>query len=237
MTAIEISALSLGFAGSLHCIGMCGPIAASLPLKARLKRQLFVNILIYNVGRVFTYALLGAIFGSVGQIFAFAGLQQSLSLVIGLGIVIVLILPKKAQSRLLQRVTESSLMKRFRKLWGGFMKRPKRMSFFIVGLLNGLLPCGLVYVALAGAIASSSWEGGARFMLLFGLGTIPALFIISWAGQSIMAKAKGLKRIILPIGAISLALLFILRGLNLDIPYISPDLTHAHESPACCSEK
>ena len=236
MDAVYLSALTLGFAGSLHCVGMCGPIAATLPVSSRVKRQLIFNILLYNFGRIVTYALLGAAFGAIGQVLALAGIQQGISLGIGVLILVILFLPKKLQSSLFQSVTESGWMKKFRKVWGGFLQRPTWWSFLVVGLLNGLLPCGLVYVALAGAIASGTWQGGAIFMALFGGATIPALFVVSWAGQSIQKKLKAFKKVLVPLGAFSLAVLFILRGLNLDIPYVSPNMIQAHEKPACCSE-
>lgn len=234
MDAVYWSALTLGFAGSLHCVGMCGPIAATLPVSSRVKRQLIFNILLYNLGRVLTYAILGAVFGALGQALALAGFQQGLSLALGVLILLILILPKKIQSTLLQSVTESGWMKKFRKVWGGFIQRPTWWSFLVVGLLNGLLPCGLVYVALAGAITAGTWQGGAVFMAFFGGATVPVLFLVSWAGQTIQKKLRGLKKILVPLGAFSLAVLFILRGLNLDIPYISPDMKEVIEKPACC---
>jgi sulfite exporter TauE/SafE len=95
---------------------------------------------------------------------------------------------------------------------------------FLIGILNGFLPCGLVYVALAGAIASGDAISGAAVMILFGLGTIPAMFAASVFGKFINIGIRTKLRKAVPALAILLAAVFILRGLNLGIPYLSPRL-------------
>lgn len=214
-----ITALILGFAGSLHCVGMCGPIVLALPHTSQnTKMHFYFRSLLYNIGRATTYLVLGLTFGALGQIISLAGFQAALSISLGLIILISLFLPL---SQSLSLLTSSSL---WRNTLGKLFKKKSLSAFLGIGLLNGLLPCGLVYTALAGAIASGdSWYAG-QFMLVFGLGTIPVLIGVSVFGNATRINLKGLIKRALPVMIISLGILLILRGLSLGIPYISPDL-------------
>src|ERR1700752_1363380 len=89
-----LAALSLGFFGSFHCIGMCGPIALAIPVYNQNKFHKTASIIFYNAGRIFTYSLLGVLFGLIGQGFALAGLQQLLSVTLGLIILTGVLLPQ-----------------------------------------------------------------------------------------------------------------------------------------------
>ena len=100
-----------------------------------------------------------------------------------------------------------------------------RSTLLLFGLLNGLLPCGLVYAALAGAAATGGPLGGALFMAAFGLGTIPAMLAVSLAGRLITAPWRARFQRAVPVAMAVLAVLFIVRGLSLGIPYLSPDLS------------
>ena len=233
--SLIISALALGFAGSLHCTLMCGPIVSAIQISRKLKLQLFIHNLLYNLGRVLCYTILGALFASLGRGLQLVGLQQKVSLFIGIILILGMLTPKRIRLSLFQKISESSYAKKVRQSWAPFLRQAKGWNFFVIGLLNGLLPCGLVYVALAGAIASPSPYQGAAFMALFGSATIPALLVIGLFSQSIFQKIKGYEKVVIPLACASLAILFILRGLNLDIPYISPDLSQATEAPTCCS--
>ncbi|HOW32340.1 MAG TPA: sulfite exporter TauE/SafE family protein, partial [Bacteroidales bacterium] len=95
-------------------------------------------------------------------------------------------------------------------------------SLFLIGLLNGLLPCGLVYIAIAGSIGSGSALMGAIYMALFGLGTMPMLLAINLSGGFISTSLRKKINKLIPILVIIVGILFILRGLSLGIPYISP---------------
>lgn len=231
--SLIISALALGLAGSLHCSLMCGPIASAIQLKPKLKVQLYLNNLLYNLGRVFCYALLGALFASLGKGLELAGLQQKVSLFIGILLIVVMIMPQR--KKVLQKISDSMLAQKVRKSWAPFLRQAKWWNFFVIGFLNGLLPCGLVYVALAGAIATANPWQGAAFMALFGSATVPALFILGIFSRGLFHKLKRYEKVIIPLACASLAILFILRGLNLDIPYISPNLEQATTTPSCCS--
>ena len=214
-----ITALILGTVGSLHCIGMCGPIVFALPNAANSSKGQFLSgRFLYNSGRVITYALLGLIFGGIGHVISLAGLQSTLSIVLGFIIIASLFLPI---NKSLDYINTSPLWK---KTLGKLFSKKSFSALFGIGLLNGLLPCGLVYTALAGAAASGDSLYGAAFMAVFGLGTIPALLVVSVLGRITRINWQRVIKKALPATAFVLGCLLILRGLNLGIPYISPDL-------------
>jgi hypothetical protein len=210
----------IGLLGSLHCIGMCGPLALALPAT---RTDFVTGRIIYNAGRVVTYMLLGTIFGIVGQTFALAGFQRGLSIAAGL-----FMLAAAFGWHRLAAPPVSFL----RGAWSRLIALKTRTALFGIGLLNGLLPCGLVYVALAGAAATGSALRGLLFMAGFGLGTIPAMLAVSLSGKMIHAGLRLKFQRIVPAALFALSVLFILRGLSLGIPYLSPDLHAGAES--CC---
>jgi sulfite exporter TauE/SafE len=119
--------------------------------------------------------------------------------------------------------------------WFGKLFRSKSSaSFFLIGVLNGLLPCGFVYVALIASLAMQSALQGALFMTLFGLGTFPMMFAISMLGQMINLKFRQQVSRFVPVFAILFACFFILRGLNLGIPFVSPQINNAAEISNVC---
>ena len=220
-STLIIAALGLGFASSLHCVGMCGPIAFSLGLNPQNKLDFTFRNLTYQFGRVTTYTVLGAILGIIGYGATFAGFQNLLSIVAGVIMILMAILPKNLGDNLGFKPF-SKLMYKIKMGLGKFLRRKNYSSLYITGLLNGLLPCGAVYAALTGSLAMGSVPGGAVFMTFFGLGTIPLMFASVVAGNliTIQTRQKILK--FLPYLMILLGVLFILRGLELNIPYISP---------------
>jgi uncharacterized protein len=216
------TALTIGLIGSFHCIGMCGPIAVALPLGTRSWATKTSGALLYNIGRTITYGLLGFLFGLLGKGIQLAGFQQWASIVIGLIMIMTVVFPFlfKSKINLDKLVTgyAGRLIAKFRELFG----RHSMRNLFIIGLLNGLLPCGLVYVAVAGAINTNDIIGGILFMVVFGLGTTPIMLGVSLAGNFINQGLKRKMNKIIPIFIVILGILFILRGLSLGIPYISP---------------
>lgn len=219
-----IPALTLGFLGSFHCIGMCGPIALSLPINSSGLFHRISHLLLYNFGRSLTYSLLGLLFGLIGQVFNVFGFQQYLSIAIGVLILLSVFFSStfasrhKLTAKIYQgmSVIKTALAKLFQKKgW---------MSVFSIGLLNGLLPCGLVYMGIAGALATGSYANGALFMALFGLATIPIMLSISLFGNIISIKFRQNLKNLVPIVLSAMAVLLILRGLNLGIPYLSPKI-------------
>ena len=227
------AAISLGFLGSFHCIGMCGPIALALPIGNQNPRNRFISILLYNTGRILTYALFGFVFGFIGKSFVLFGYQQALSIALGSLILLGLVLPKNIFSK----VKVNSLVHVFfnklkNKLASLFLKEGKK-SLFIIGLLNGLLPCGLVYMAIAGSLASGSILGGGLFMAFFGMGTLPAMLALSFTGNKVSTTFKSKINKTIPYMLGFMACILILRGLNLDIPYVSPKMKSESSLPSC----
>jgi len=232
------TALMLGLAGSLHCVGMCGPIALALPRGSGTgPGHLLAGRLLYNLGRTLTYAGMGSVFGLLGQSLLLAGWQRGLSIAAGVLILAYLLSRGLGRGRWSLESAALRLIAPVQRSLGRLLNQSSSGGLLVIGLLNGLLPCGLVYVALAGAAATGSVWGGALFMVLFGLGTTPMMLAISLAGPSLYGRLRGRFQRVIPLALGVMAVLFILRGLELGIPYVSPNLAAQVEDgalPACC---
>lgn len=218
-------ALGLGFLGSLHCVGMCGPLVLALPQpQGEYGRwaMLVGGRVLYNIGRALTYALLGLGVGLIGGAARFSGLQQVVSITSGVLILLWLMLPKNLANKASVATSAARLINRLRVLLSPVLRMHFLSSQFGLGVLNGLLPCGLVFVALAGALAQETVLASSGFMALFGLGTFPAMLAFSILTGKLKNNFSTSLRRLLPIGLAAIAILLILRGLALDIPYISP---------------
>lgn len=217
-----ITPLTIGLIGSFHCIGMCGPIVVALPLKKRSLGSKITGAILYNSGRVVTYSALGVLFGLLGRGIHLAGFQQWTSILLGTAMIISVLFPFFSREKItignIFSGLAARLIIRLRKL---FTDR-SYFSLLMIGLLNGLLPCGLVYVAIAGAINSGNVGSGALFMMLFGIGTIPLLLIATLASDAIGQRIRSKMQKVVPYFVFTLGVLFILRGMSLGIPYISP---------------
>ncbi len=217
----------VGLFGSLHCIGMCGPIVIALTDRDAGRVRYIIGRTLYNLGRTVTYGFLGAIVGLIGATAAMAGFQRYLSIVLGVLILIAVLLPHRFTAWLLSPDVFQAFGGRLKKVWIKLIGRKTFGSLFIIGILNGFLPCGLVYAAMAGAATTGSVTGGIGFMVMFGLGTIPVMLATAIAGNLIQHKIKDAIRKLIPAAAIVLALLLIVRGMSLGIPYISPKVSVA----------
>ena len=224
------TALILGLVGSLHCAGMCGPLALALPQSGRNAAGYLAGRIAYNLGRIVTYCAMGLVFGLIGKTLLLAGIQRWLS--VGLGVVLLVGLFASRKLSLWRPVT--ALVDRVKFAMGFLLKRRSTDALLVLGLLNGLLPCGLVYVACAGAAATGDLFSGALYMLAFGVGTIPMMLAISLSGKLVPfpLRLKLLKAV--PVTVFLLAALLILRGMSLGIPYVSPNLSAGGAS--CCHE-
>lgn len=215
------TALVLGVAGSAHCIGMCGPIALAVPSPGPGAAARWRSTLLLNSGRLITYLLLGLAIGTFGQGLRLVGLQRTVSIAAGVILLVSVLLPG-----LLQRFSPtgplSMAIARVRSALARNLKRTAPEALFLTGILNGLLPCGLLYAALLGASSATTVMGGAVFMLLFGLGTWPALITLRMSGGMIGEKGREWLRRASPVLVSAVAVLMILRGLELGIPYVSP---------------
>jgi sulfite exporter TauE/SafE len=222
-------AFVLGFLGSLHCAAMCGPLMLALPVLPGGAGRFIAGRVIYQLGRVATYCLLGVVAGLVGKSIYLAGLQRSLSIGLGLAILLGFLVSK--------RVSLSApvvrLVAKLKSAMAAQLRRRSLRSLALLGMLNGLLPCGLVYVALAGAVARGTLRDAIFFMAWFGLGTLPTMLCISFSGKLFPLALRLKLRRTIPVGVCLLAGLLILRGLALGIPYVSPVLNST--TPGCCS--
>jgi uncharacterized protein len=232
---MEITALFfIGFLGSLHCIGMCGPIVLAIP--AAPEHDILKKIL-YNLGRIITYSLMGLGAGFIGNRFFLAGFQQDISIIFGAVIILYVLIPFSWKAKVSSSKAVSFFYNPVKKNMVRLFSRRDMPSYLLIGILNGFLPCGFVYVALAAAAVTGTALSGALGMALFGLGTVPALFTFSLAGKFLTAEMRsGIKKYV-PALAVILGILFILRGLNLGIPFISPKVAgniHAVTTTNCC---
>lgn len=214
------SALILGLLGSFHCLGMCGPIAFMLPVDRSNSLIKVTQISLYHFGRLMAYSLMGLFFGLMGKGLYIFGIQQQLSIVIGVAMIIAVLIP----TRVLNSFSKSGfkLISRLKSALGQALKKRTADTFLTIGFLNGLLPCGLVYMAVFGAIATANTLQGSLYMFLFGLGTIPLMTTAIYIGKFLNTSLKQRIRKAIPIAVIIIGALFILRGLGLGIPFISP---------------
>lgn len=234
---IFIAALTLGFLGSFHCIGMCGPIALALPLGRESKFKQVAGGIIYNAGRVFTYGVFGLVFGLLGKGFVIGGYQQVLSISLGILILLGLLLPSRLSSEMGLTKVIFPFVSKVKSLLSNLFKQKSFSSLFLIGVLNGLLPCGLVYLGVAGAIAMGDSVKGSLFMMTFGLGTLPAMLFVSLASNLISVEWRSKVRRAVPVFVAMMACVLILRGMNLGIPYLSPDLSKTDCTKQSCCHK
>ncbi|PKL79117.1 MAG: hypothetical protein CVV25_09190 [Ignavibacteriae bacterium HGW-Ignavibacteriae-4] len=231
-----ISGFVLGILGSMHCVGMCGPIALAIPHKSTNKTSIAIDNAFYNGGRVITYMILGTILGLIGSAISFSGLQEKLSIVIGVLMLVLTFGPKIFK---ISGKVDSFFYSGVGKLKGyfsTFLRKKGKLALFTLGLLNGLLPCGLVYVALAASLGIADYMSSMGFMAGFGIGTAPAMFAVSYLGIFASAGVRQKFTKLIPYGIAIVAILMILRGMALGIPYISPQLPTTVEQPVenCC---
>ena len=217
-----LSAIIFGLLGSFHCIGMCGPIAFMLPIDRQNSTKGFFQILSYHLGRLLTYSLIGLLFGFLGKGFYFFGFQQQLSIIVGISMILVILFPK-----LFARVNLSKSLNKIifkvKNALGKELKKKRNDTFFTIGFLNGFLPCGLVYMAVFGALATTNAFSGSLYMFLFGLGTIPLMTAVVYLGNFTKGTFRKKIQKVIPIVVVLIGVLFILRGLGLGIPYVSPE--------------
>lgn len=219
---VYLSALTLGLIGSFHCVGMCGPIALAIPLKTSSWLARITGGLIYNIGRAITYALMGIVFGLLGRGLVMSGFQQWVSVIMGAIMILSVVTPSLYKNRFNAEKGIFSFVGKVKLSLGKLFTQRSYGSLFLIGLLNGLLPCGLVYVAIAAAIATGSSVGGGLFMFIFGLGTLPMMLAISLIGNLITLELRKKITRLIPYAIVFIGILFVLRGLSLGIPFLSP---------------
>lgn len=218
-----LSAIILGLLGSLHCVGMCGPIAFLLPVDRNNSYKKFSQIFIYHLGRLLAYGTIGLVFGFLGKGLYVFGMQQKLSIFIGVVMILVVLLPYKIFQKYNFSKPLFKVLSKLKSRLGKELQKKSPDTFFTIGFLNGFLPCGLVYMALFAAIAMGDPWNGSLYMILFGLGTIPLMTSAIYFTGILKGTARKRIQKLIPVFVIVIGLLFILRGLGLGIPYISPE--------------
>lgn len=224
------TAFLLGLAGSLHCAGMCGPLLCALPVVDQGRISFYAGRFLYNVGRISLYALLGLAFGALGKTLSIVGLQRWLSFSAGCLILAGLL----ASAKWNMNAPVGKFVFLLKRAFARLLQQRSYQGLFALGALNGLLPCGLVYVALAGATATGdSWHGG-LYMLLFGLGTLPMMLGIGFVTPKLRQVFGQRGRLLIPVSVALIGLLLLVRGLSLGIPYLSPTLDRGQAHCSAC---
>ena len=217
-----VSAFILGLLGSFHCVGMCGPIAFMLPVDRSNTFKKITQIAIYHFGRLLAYSIIGLVFGLIGKSLYIFGFQQQLTIIIGVLMILVVLIPQQTFNKYNFSRPVYRLISKVKSALGSAMKKKTMDTFLTIGFLNGFLPCGLVYMALFAAIAGGNALNGILYMAVFGLGTIPLMTTAIYFSQFLKGKARQRIQKAIPVFVILIGALFILRGLGLGIPYISP---------------
>lgn len=227
-----LTAFLFGLLGSFHCIGMCGPIAFMLPVDRQNRARGMWQTSLYHLGRLLTYTLIGVLFGIIGSSFQLFGLQQGLSIAMGVLMLLVLVIPVRVFNKYNFSKPVFRWVGKLKNALGKELKQKKSDTYLTIGFLNGFLPCGLVYMAVFGAIASGSALSGGIYMLFFGLGTVPLMSFAVYLGNFLKGKARQRIQRVIPVFVAIVAILFILRGLGLGIPFISPEAVELHSASA-----
>ncbi len=216
------SALVLGLLGSLHCLGMCGPIAFMLPLEQANTVKKTGQLSIYHFGRLLAYGIIGVLFGLLGKGLSLFGIQQKLSIGIGVLMIVLVLIPGKYLNghKLLSPIY--SIIGKVKSKLGAELKKKTPDTFLTIGFLNGFLPCGLVYMALLGAMAMGNPIEGGLYMMVFGLGTVPLMSLVVYSRGMFSTSIKSKIQKLIPVFVVIIGVLFIVRGLGLGIPYVSP---------------
>ncbi len=227
-------AFTLGLFGSLHCVGMCGPLAIAFSNRENnTKSQNVISALSYNLGRTFTYSLLGLFFGTLGSFLFIANLQKVISIILGVLLIISFLFTIDLDHAISNHRIFHSYYSRIRSLIGKMMQKSQKYHPFQLGMANGLLPCGLVYLALAGALATGSIFGGVGFMISFGLGTLPMLFALTTGiGFFPVSIRKGFRKV-LPFVTLAFGCFLVYRGVMVDMP-TELDFWEAVRNPILC---
>ncbi len=211
-------AFTFGLVSSLHCVLMCAPLQAVV-MGQWLKSGRRAHWALYHLGRIITYAMLGLLAGLVGSALGLPHWQREFTIVAGLLLLFSYFGMKTLKwDRQLNRLISPWLMR----LQARAKKRKGRTWFVLSGAINGLLPCGMVYAALIPVAGAASPLQAGLAMVLFGVGTLPLLLGINLAGSQLMSRFTRHFQKLIPITVVLIATVLILRGMDLDIPFLSP---------------
>jgi sulfite exporter TauE/SafE len=243
MNSIMLYGFIIGLTSNLHCIGMCGPIALAVPVKRHSMWSIFSGVLQYNFGRVITYSLLGILIGMIGISASTFGILQWLSIVTGL-FLILYAWRKWIGSRIEQSLAIPALNSFVSKNIGKLMRTDIPGKLLFLGGLNGLLPCGMVFLALGNALLAGSPVNSALAMAAFGIGTLPSMIAVGFAANRFTMEWRNKMNKLVPYMLTVVGILIVLRGMNLNIPFISPQVKTVPTEQqteevemSCCSSK
>lgn len=222
MNGAILTGLVFGLLGSLHCVGMCGPLLLALPLK---ENQKLTGQVLYHGGRILCYSLMGVLLSLFGVSLRYTGLHEFFSLSIGIMMIIGLFIFLFGKSLITNSFGKSWLLTKIKNFWRSFFETKSIIYLPMIGFLNGMLPCGFVYIALGFSLMFNSSIDTSLYMVSFGLGTVPALIGIGYFSQILSTPLRQKVQLVVPFATAIVGILLILRGLSLDIPYISPVLS------------
>jgi len=227
-------ALTLGFFGSLHCVGMCGPLVlASYSLKRDSGLSVLTHAISYHSGRIGGYMALGLVFGLLGSVAVFTGSQRFLSVLLGAVLVLMSLFSVNPDQLLSRSAIFSALYTKISKALSKILAGTRSFPTVLSGFLNGFLPCGLVYIAIAGSVSMGHAFGAMGFMLFFGMGTIPALLLLSFGQQWVSSGIRVSLRRMYPIISFLMGLYLIYRGIFSKLP-LELDFFEAVRNPIMC---
>lgn len=248
MEVVWIAGLVLGLTSNFHCIGMCGPIALAVPVSRKNNWTIIRDAIFYNTGRILTYAILGFVIGSVGITVHTLGIMQWISIIAGIALIV--FAWRKYLSNLLPVVKMDLGLNLFiSRSIGKLMRSQTKFKLPVLGMLNGLLPCGMVYVALGNALLGGSMLNGALAMIAFGVGTLPGMLFVTFMANRVSPVFRQKLTKAVPIILTIVGALIVVRGMNLGMPYISPKITvmqqveqddqpaEAEVTMSCCKSK
>ncbi len=221
VTVLPYLAVSMGLISSFHCVGMCGPIALALPVHKGTRGQQVAGVLAYNVGRTLTYAMFGALIGALGASLDWLGVLRYASIAVGITMLGYVCWPSGMEKRLHMPLFWQKTVNRLRQRMGLYLKKTDLPGMLALGMLNGAIPCGMVYMALTSSVATGSAWGGGAFMALFGLGTMPAMLVLAIAKQQFTPALRTRIRRLTPVLVAIAGIWLIARGVIASYPGLS----------------
>lgn len=218
ITVLPYLAISMGLISSFHCVGMCGPIALALPVHKGTRAQQVAGVLAYNAGRALTYAIFGVVIGTLGASLAWLGVLRYASIAVGMVTLAYVFWPAGLGQRLHMPLFWQKTISRLKQRMGFYLKRADLPGMLFLGMLNGAIPCGMVYMALMSSVATGSTWGGGMFMALFGLGTMPAMLALGIARQHFTPALRTRIRKLTPVLVAIAGIWLIARGVMTSYP-------------------
>jgi len=214
------SAFLIGLAGSVHCVGMCGPLALAIPGASKDKGfTFFLRTIAYQISRISGYGVLGLIVGFFSQGMQITGIQPYFSLLSG---IILLFLGFFGIIPEVNAFSKYPIIQHFQvkinRIIGTVMTNEHFSTPFVLGFLNAMLPCGMIYIAMGTGLSSGNMSEAALYLISFGLGTLPLMFMMSLSGQFLSLQMRRSWQKTIPIIFMISGIILIYKGMNIDLP-------------------